>query len=71
MWWISKISLDGLYFSSLADKSASGGGIKNENMSNQALAQELHKLIIRKFEKQQVHSSFIGNLWVRILPICK
>ena len=30
-------------------KSASGSGIKNENMSNKELAEELHKPIIRKF----------------------
>ena len=34
-----------------ADKSASGGAIKNENMSNEELAEELHKPIIRKFKK--------------------
>ena len=28
-----------------------GGGIKNENMSDQQLAEELHKQIIRKFKK--------------------
>ena len=34
---------------SLADKSASGRGIKNESMSNKELAEELHKPIIRNF----------------------
>ena len=32
-------------------------------MSNKELAEELHKLIIRKFEKRKVHSSFIDNIW--------
>ena len=32
-------------------------------MSNQELAEELHKPIIRKFEKQKVHSSFMDNIW--------
>ena len=32
----------------LADKSASGSGIKNENISNKELAEEVHKPIIRK-----------------------
>ena len=32
------------------DKKISGGAAKNENMSNQELAEELHKPIIRKFE---------------------
>ena len=27
------------------------------------LAEELHKLIIRKFEEKKVHSSFIDNVW--------
>ena len=40
-----------------------GGGIKNENMSDQQLAEELHKQIIRKFKKRKVHSSFIDNVW--------
>ena len=44
------------------DKKASGG-IKNEIMSNKELAEELHKPIIRKFEKRKVHSPFIDNIW--------
>ena len=32
-------------------------------MLNQQLAKELHKPIIRKFEKREVYSSFIGNNW--------
>ena len=32
------------------DKTLLSSGIKNENMSNQELAEELHKPIIRKFE---------------------
>ena len=32
-------------------------------MSNKELAEELHKLIIRNFEKRKVHSSFIENIW--------
>ena len=31
-------------------------------MYTKELAEELHKLIIRKFEKK-VHSSFIDNVW--------
>ena len=41
-----------------------GDGVKNENMSEQQLAEELHKPIIRKFKKRNVHSSFIDNIWV-------
>ena len=40
----------------------SRGGIKSGNMLNQELAEELQKLMIRKFEKQNVHSSFIDNI---------
>ena len=45
------------------DKKTSGSGIKNENMSDQQLAEELHKPIIRKFNKRKVHSPFIDNIW--------
>ena len=45
------------------DKKTSGSGIKSENMLNNELAEELHKLIIRKFKKRKVHSSFIDNIW--------
>ena len=37
----------------LANKFA-GSGINNENMSDQQLAEELHKPIIRKFNKEKV-----------------
>ena len=46
----------------LVDKSTSGGKVKNEITSNKWIAKELHKLIIRKFEKRKVHS-FIDNIW--------
>ena len=45
------------------DKKTAGGGVKNEIMQNKELAKELHKPIIRKFEKWKVHSSFIDNIW--------
>ena len=32
-------------------------------MQNKELAEELHKPITRKFEKQKVHSSFQDNIW--------
>ena len=31
-------------------------------MPNKELAEELHKPIIRKFEKRKVHSTFIENI---------
>ena len=42
---------------------SSGGAVKSENMSNQELAEKLHKAIIRKFEKRKVNSYFIDNIW--------
>ena len=44
------------------DKKTSGSGIKNENISNKQLAEELHKPVIRKFNKIKLHSPFIGNV---------
>ena len=41
------------------DKKSSGSGI----MSNQQLANELHKPTIRKFKRRRVYSSFKGNIW--------
>ena len=32
-------------------------------MSNQQLAHELHKLIIKKFKKRKVYLSFKDNIW--------
>ena len=32
-------------------------------MSNQQLAKELHKPIIRKYEKEKVYSSYEDNIW--------
>ena len=45
------------------DKKTSGGAIKNENMSNKELLQELHKPIVRKSKKRKVHSPFIDKIW--------
>ena len=43
------------------DKNSSGSGIVNKE--NTQLADELHKPIIRKFNKRKVHSSFKDNIW--------
>ena len=40
-----------------------GSCIKNEIISDQQLAEELHKHIIRKFKKRKVQSPFIDNIW--------
>ena len=45
------------------NKKTSGGTVKNEIMSNKKLAKELHKSIIREFEKRKVYSSFINIIW--------
>ena len=45
------------------DKRTSGSGIKNKNISNKELTEELHKPIIRKFKKIKVQSPFIDHVW--------
>ena len=57
----------------LFDKNSKGSGLKenqenflqnSENLlANLQLANELHKLIIRKFKKIKISSSFIDNIW--------
>ena len=39
-----------------------GSAVKNENMANQELVEELHKLIIRIFQKWKVYLSLIDNI---------
>ena len=43
-------------------KMASAGTDKNGNISNKELAEELHKPIIRKFNKRKIHSPFTDNI---------
>ena len=48
------------------DKKTKGSGVTLANKSmtqNEQLAEELHKPIIRKFKKGEVHSAFNGNIW--------
>ena len=45
------------------DKKTSGGTVKNENISNEELPEELCKPIVKKFKKRKVHSPFIDNIW--------
>ena len=40
----------------------SGSGVKL-TLQNEQLAEELHKPIIRKFEKRRVYSTFKDNIW--------
>ena len=51
------------WFINFFEKTTSGSVIKNENMSDQQLAEELCKPIIRNFRKRKVHSPFIDNIW--------
>ena len=48
------------------DKKSKGSGVKHVNTKlipqNQQLAKELHKPIIRKFEKRKVYSAFRDNI---------
>ena len=49
------------------DKKSKGSGVKHVSTKlthqNQQLAEELHKLTIRKFEKRKVHAAFKNNIW--------
>ena len=47
------------------DKKSKGSGVVNIKLTpqNQELAEELHKLIIRKFEKRKVQAAFKNNIW--------
>ena len=50
------------------DSKVEGRGAKNVNNTkltpqNQQLAKELHKPIIKKFEKRKVHAAFKDNIW--------
>ena len=49
------------------DKKSKRSGVKHVNTKltpqNQQLAEELHKPIIRKFEKRKVHAAFKDNIW--------
>ena len=47
----------------LAWNKIAGSGVKNEKMSNQQFAEELHQPIIRKFGKRKVYSPFKDNIW--------
>ena len=44
------------------DKKTSGSSIKNKNISNTELSEQLHKPITRNFNKRKVYSPFIDNI---------
>ena len=52
------------------DKSASDGAIKNENISKEELAEELHKQIIKKFKKRKVNHLLYKIFGLLILLMC-
>ena len=37
--------------------------LKNENVFNKELVEELHKPILRKLRKRKVQTPFIDNIW--------
>ena len=45
------------------DKKSVGSGINTIKSSSSILADELHKPIIKKFEKRKVYSQFKNNIW--------
>ena len=51
------------------DKKTCGSGIKNENISNKELAEELHKPIIRKFNKKKYNNLLYTVFGVLIYQI--
>ena len=61
MSWISKGLVSIVY--KLFDRNTEGGAVKSEIMKNKGLAEELHKPIIRNFEKRKINSSFTDNIW--------
>ena len=46
------------------NKNSFESGVKSDIMSNQQLAEELHKPIIKKFKKRNVYSLFKHNICV-------
>ena len=44
-------------------KKTSDGTVKNEDISNKELPEELNKPIIKIFKKQKVQSTLIDNIW--------
>ena len=56
---------DGYQRGLASNKKSQGSGVADNNVIKQniQLADELHKPIIRKFEKRKVYSSFRDNIW--------
>ena len=46
------------------DKKSEGSGVNTKLApQNQQLAEELHKPIIKKFKKRNIHAAFKDNIW--------
>ena len=45
------------------DKKSIGSGTTKSKDSSLILADELHKLVIKKFNKRKVYSQFTDNIW--------
>ena len=58
-----KNGIASMFYKFFDENFASDGSVKNENMPDQQLAEELHKPFIRKFEKRKVYSFFKDNIW--------
>ena len=56
-WWLTSMVYK------LLDQDTFGSSIKNKNISNEQLAEELHKPVIKKINKRKVHSPFKDNIW--------
>ena len=52
-----------LWFTSFFNKKSTGSGYNNGIKQNLQLAKELHKPIIRKFQKRKFCSGFKDNIW--------
>ena len=53
-----------LWFIIFFDKKSKGSGITDDkSKKNMQLAKELHKPIIRNFQKRTVYSGFKDNIW--------
>ena len=44
-------------------KKFAGSGIKNGNMSDQQLVEEIHELLMTKIKKRKLQSPFTDNIW--------
>ena len=51
-----------LFDKKTSSSDTSGGAVKSEIAQNKESTKEIHKPVIRKFEKRKVHSSFVNNI---------